>query len=305
METNTKKNNVPALVICAIAFIGCLFINSRLSRSGNNPYGGLLGQIEVVASLLMVLLAKKTGFIAACVLNGINAVIILFTQVIMAGRISALPGVFVSLISIVTLGIIYYYVSKNERINNQLSESYEKAVEQTKLLQEKDESLQFLAYYDTLTSMPNRAKFMEELNNDISKVKQTSILYIDIDNFRYINDTYGHSIGDELLKIYADKLKTICKNDVFAAKIGGDEFGVVLNESFGQNELRDFTAKVAQMFSEPVSLHGDKYTVTVSTGAAVFPTDSRSAELLFRCAETAMFSAKANGKNQLFLYARR
>jgi diguanylate cyclase (GGDEF) domain len=165
------------------------------------------------------------------------------------------------------------------------------------------------AYKDALTGVGSKTAYNRKIIELTALMeqgfKEFAIVVMDVNRLKFINDTYGHSIGDELLKIYADKLKAICGTDVFAAKIGGDEFGVILNEKFGQKELMDFTSTVAKIFSESVALHGDIYSVTVSIGAAVFPTDSRSAELLFRCAETAMFSAKANGKNQLFFYAGR
>ena len=303
---NKKTNNTVALVICMIVFMGCLGLNSVLSRSGNNPYGGLLGQLEVVASLLMVLFANKLGFIAGCVLNGINAVVILFTQVILAGRTAALPGVAVCIISIGTLAIIYYYVSKNRRINKELSDSYEKAVEQADELKKKDESLRFLAYYDTLTSMPNRALYIDKLNERLKETKSSTVLYIDLDNFRNINDTFGHNLGDDLLVRYAEKIQKVCGDDIFAAKIGGDEFGLILGEDYKQSEaVNSFAAKIANVLSEPINIRGDVFSITASFGAANFPKDTRSSEDLFRCAETAMFTAKANGKNQLCFYVRR
>ena len=306
MENNKKKNNIAVLVICVLVFVGCILTNAVISRSqGSNSYAGLLGQIQVVASLLMVLFAHKLGFIVGCVLNGSNALFVLVMQVIIAGRPSALPGVAVSSISIVILAIIYHYVSKNEKILSELSDSYEKQVEQTKLLREKEESLNFLAYYDTLTSMPNRASFMDELNGHLNKAKATSVLYVDLDNFRLINDRFGHSTGDELLKIYAEKIKSVCGTDIFAAKIGGDEFGLIFGEEFDQKRIMNFIQDISNALAESVSLHGDVFSITASYGVANFPKDSRSAEILFRCAETAMFTAKANGKNQLFFYVGR
>ena len=293
-------------MVCAIVFVGCILANAVISKSqGSNPYAGLLGQIQVVASLLMVLFAPKTGFIVGCALNGSNALFVLVMQVIIAGRSSAMPGVAVSLISIVTLAIIYHYVKKTTRINAELSDSYEKQVEQTKLLQDKVEALHFLAYYDTLTSMPNSASFMDELNQHLIKAKATSVLYVDLDNFRLINDRFGHSTGDELLKIYAEKIKALCGDKIFAAKIGGDEFGLIFGEEFDQNRIMNFTEDITSALKESVSLHGDVFSITASYGVANFPKDSRSAEILFRCAETAMFTAKANGKNQLFFYVGR
>lgn len=306
MDNKKNKLIIPVLVICFIVFSGCLVVNAVLSRRPEGTHlGGLLGQLEVVASLLMVLFAGKAGFIIGVACNSVNAGIILVSQVIIAGRTNALPGVAVSVISIVILAVLYHYVSKTQRINAELTESYEKAVEQAEELKEKDESLRFLAYYDTLTSMPNRALFIDELDKKIISKKNTTILYIDLDNFRHINDTFGHSLGDDLLKIYAKKIQKLCGNDILAAKIGGDEFGLILGESFDSNDIvNTFAGNIAKELFEPINIRGDVFRITASYGVARFPTDTRSAEDLFRCAETAMFTAKANGKNQLCFYVR-
>jgi diguanylate cyclase (GGDEF)-like protein len=306
MGKKNRKDNIPVLILCSLVFNACAAYNAISASRGHNGLAGVIGQIEVVASLLMVLFAFKKGFIAGCIFNGVNAFFVLFMQVIKADNKGALPGCAVSLISIVTLSIIYHYVKKTRKINDELSESYEKAVEQANLLKEKDESLQFLAYYDTLTAMPNRAMFIDNLNERLKESKNTTILYIDLDNFRHINDTFGHNLGDDLLKIYAERLHKLCGKEIFAAKIGGDEFGMILGEEYASAEMvNNFAASVAREFSEPINIRGDVFSITASFGASNFPNDTRSAEDLFRCAETAMFTAKANGKNQLCFYVRR
>ncbi|MCR5121071.1 MAG: GGDEF domain-containing protein [Ruminococcus sp.] len=312
MGKKNRKDNIPVLIVCVLVFIGCVVFNAvatRRSAQGGGGIAGLsgvIGQIEVVASLLMVLFAFKKGFITAILLNGSNAMFVLFKEVIGSGHTSALPGVAVSLISIVTVSIIYHYVSKTRKINDELTDSYEKAVEQANMLKEKDQTLQFLAYYDTLTGMPNRALFIDKLNERLKESRNSTILYIDLDNFRHINDTFGHNLGDDLLKIYAERLNKLCGNDIFAAKIGGDEFGLILGEDYALPEMvNSFAGQVAREFSEPINIRGDVFSITASFGASNFPNDTRSAEDLFRCAETAMFTAKANGKNQLCFYMRR
>lgn len=277
-------------------------IDRMASVGSSNAYNGVIAQVQVLVSVVMVLLARKKGFITGAVLNGVSGAHTLLLQVIARHNMNALPGAVISFITIVIIFILFYHVDKNDKATEELNESYQKAIEQARLLQDKDESLRFLAYYDKLTSMPNRELFMENINDRISESRMTTLVYIDIDNFRYINDTFGHNLGDDLLVRYAEKITNLCGDEIFVAKIGGDEYGIILDEKYSSDEVMAFVGELARIFSEPINIRGDVFSVTASFGAATFPNDTRSAEDLFRCAETAMFSAKANGKNQLCFY---
>lgn len=322
MGAKKKKNNEILVLILGIIFYCVCFaftstINARNGRSiaqGNGPievngisvtaFNGVVSQFQVLITVIMVLLAKKKGFIAGLVLN-IGGTISALVQVFgPAKNINALPGIFINVITIVTIYILFYYVTKNDKATEELNESYQKAIEQAQLLKDKDESLRFLAYYDRVTSMPNRVMFMDNINERINAQRTSSIVYADLDDFRHINDTFGHNLGDELLVRYAERLTKLCGEKIFAAKIGGDEFGLILPEQYSADDVMSFIGDVARAFSEPVNIRGDIFSMTASFGVSIFPTDTRSAEDLFRSAETAMFSAKANGKNQLCFYRR-
>jgi len=319
MEPKKKsKLDLIVVVVGALIYIALFVINGRMAGagpggppSGGAPKGagtsgmnGVLGQIMLVDSITMVLLGKKKGFIVASVLNFLNAGWVLLTQVIRGGNSGAVPGVVVSALSIGICFIIYFYVAATKKMTDELTESYQKAIEQTRLLQDKDETLRFLAYYDKLTSMPNRELFVDNINDRIKETRMTSLVYIDIDNFRNINDTFGHNLGDDLLVRYAERITNLCGDKIFAAKIGGDEFGILLDEKYSAEDVMRFVGELSKVFSEPINIRGDIFSTTASFGVSIFPTDTRSAEDLFRCAETAMFSAKANGKNQLCFYRR-
>ena len=319
---NRKKNNNDILitVVGTLLFIVCFtfttIINARngqsLAKTGQpievggisvTAFNGVVSQIQVLITVIMVLLAKKKGFITCIILNGLGCFSALF-QVLSANNLNALPGIFINIVTIITIYILYHYVAKNDKATEELNESYQKAIEQAQLLKDKDESLRFLAYYDRVTSMPNRVMFMDNINERINAQRTSSVVYADLDDFRHINDTFGHNLGDELLVRYAERLTKLCGEKIFAAKIGGDEFGLILPEQYSTDDVMSFIGEVARVFSEPVNIRGDVFSMTASFGVSIFPTDTRSAEDLFRSAETAMFSAKANGKNQLCFYRR-
>ena len=344
METKQKSNNnVIVLIICAVLFMICWFVQGKvqtspnppaiqaaenmekiieqygidkdqamsvmgplqgLTKSGNASIQGVLAQLQVLLSIIMVLTNRKRGLIVATACNLFNSFYLLFFAVIKSGGKSVPPGIIISLVTVAIAAILYAFLAKNEKMHKELSDSYQEAIETNRIIQEKDEVLQYLAYYDRLTQMPNRQMFMENLEENIASGSECHVIYVDLDDFRRINDNYGHTTGDELLVAYAKKIESLCGDDAFAAKIGGDEFGIILGSGLTADDVYVFVTRMSEIFDSPVDIRGEVFTTTASFGAASFPQDARSAEDLFRCAETAMFSAKTGGKNQLCFYRR-
>ena len=257
---------------------------------------GIISQFSALSTVLLVILCNKPGYIASVVLNGLSSLYTLIFAVILRSNLTALPGVAIPLIGILTNTVIFFYLNRTIKMHAELNESYEQAIENNRIIQEKDEVLSYLAYYDRLTQMPNRQLFMENLGEEYT------VIYSNLDNFRQINDTFGHSLGDELLLKFAQRLEGICGDEIFSAKIGGDEYGFILPAGYQQNDVIQFIGKLQGAFGEPIEVKGERFSLTASFGAATFPNDARSSEDIFRCAETAMFAAKTNGKNQLCFY---
>ncbi|MBP3761293.1 MAG: GGDEF domain-containing protein [Ruminococcus sp.] len=273
-------------------------------RVDNTGMSGIISQFSALLTVLLVILCRKPGYIISTVLNVIGSIYTLGFAVIYRGNIGALPGVAIPLMGVLTNTIIFFYLQKNRKMHNELNESYEQAIENNRIIQEKDEVLSYLAYYDRLTQMPNRHLFMENLEERVNNNEEYIIIYADIDNFRHINDTFGHGVGDELLVKFAQRIEGVCGEEIFSAKIGGDEYGFILPAGYTQNDVVQFVAKLQGVFGESIEVKGEHFSLTASFGAATFPGDARSSEDLFRCAETAMFAAKTNGKNQLCFYMR-
>jgi len=272
--------------------------------AGNTSFNGVTSQFMVLFTVTMVMSSRKKGLITACILNGFTAIRILII-VIQKQRMQSLPGVAIAVVTIIIAFVLYGFLAKTDKMVNELNESYEQLSEQNRAMKDKDDALNYLAYYDRLTQMPNRQMFMETLENNVKNNEKCSIIYADLDDFKIINDTFGHGTGDELLKIYAERIEKICNDNDFFAKIGGDEFGIILDSHYSPEDIVLFIGNMQRVFNEPVVVRGDNLSRTASFGIAVFPDNARSAEDLFRCAETAMFTAKQNGKNQYFVYQRR
>jgi diguanylate cyclase (GGDEF)-like protein len=169
------------------------------------------------------------------------------------------------------------------------------------------ESLQHLAYHDSLTALPNRGFFSKLLNHGISQAqrhkKTLAVLFIDLDRFKYINDTLGHEAGDALLQEVARRLKGALRESDTVARLGGDEF-VVLVEDVGDKSAMGVVAhKILTALLRPFVTLGQEFHVTASIGISFYPSDGPDERSLMKHADIAMYRAKAEGKNNFQFYS--
>src|SRR5712664_685078 len=169
------------------------------------------------------------------------------------------------------------------------------------------ESLQHLAYHDSLTALPNRGFFSKLLNHGISQAqrhkKTLAVLFIDLDRFKYINDTLGHEAGDALLQEVARRLKGALRESDTVARLGGDEF-VVLVEDVGDKSAMGVVAhKILTALVRPFVTLGQEFHVTASIGISFYPSDGPDERSLMKHADIAMYRAKAEGKNNFQFYS--
>lgn len=169
-----------------------------------------------------------------------------------------------------------------------------------------EERVERLAYYDALTSLPNRNQLYEQLSTHIAATKRNhcegAVLFIDIDDFKRINDTLGHSIGDELLLVLSNKMQAQLRADESLARLGGDEFILSIpNISKDQDSAADHASNLAErmlkVISAPIELSGHFFSIGASIGIATYPSVASDIEQLLRFADTAMYQAKAAGRN--------
>ncbi len=158
----------------------------------------------------------------------------------------------------------------------------------------------YLATHDDLTGLPNRSLFEDRLAQAISAVtrrrQKLAVLFLDLDGFKAVNDSFGHDVGDALLKQVAARLSATVRDGDTVARYGGDEFTVLVDEA-GGDELVSLTRRILESMFAPFEAGRHEIAVSVSIGIAVFPDDSRDLPTLMRCADTAMYRAKAEGKN--------
>ncbi len=162
-----------------------------------------------------------------------------------------------------------------------------------------DERITHLAHYDALTDLPNRSLFREQLDDALTMLQrgeQLAVLYIDIDEFKSINDSLGHPVGDELLKAVAGRLSGCLKQTDSAARIGGDEFAIIQTEVERPAEITDLVARIYEAIREPYECAGHLLTTDASIGIALAPDDATDLDQLLKNADLAMYAAKADGR---------
>ncbi|MFN2329868.1 MAG: putative bifunctional diguanylate cyclase/phosphodiesterase [Chromatocurvus sp.] len=193
-------------------------------------------------------------------------------------------------------------------------------------LKRQEDRLRYLAYYDPLTNLPNRRSFNEQLNRILKRAQRTgtcaALLFIDLDNFKRINDSIGHGRGDRLLVEIAKRLSNELREEdainyfsgtagdevarearnTEIARLGGDEFTVVLSDVKDTRDVEVVGARIIASLSQPIALHSHNPVVTPSIGIAMYPQDGIDADSLVRNADTAMYAAKADGRSCFRFY---
>jgi diguanylate cyclase (GGDEF)-like protein/PAS domain S-box-containing protein len=161
--------------------------------------------------------------------------------------------------------------------------------------------IRFLAYHDTLTELPNRALAQERFNLAISFAArnggQVALLILDLDNFKAINDTLGHNVGDRLLQVIAGRLHQCVRQTDTVARLGGDEFLIVLTDVGSLDDAASVANKVLTLLPDAVKIDGQALSVTASLGIAIYPGDAQDMEGLMKKADVALFVAKDAGRN--------
>jgi len=170
-----------------------------------------------------------------------------------------------------------------------------------------EEKIHQLAYYDIVTGLPNRGMFLERLHQTLSQAQRdkdkVNLIFLDLDNFKDINDTQGHDIGDKLLRSVAERLSACVRDSDVLARLGGDEFVVVCPSASAQESVAVVIQRIMAIFKTPFEIEGRQIFTSASIGIAVYPDDSMDASTLFRCADTAMYQAKNDGRAQFRFFS--
>ncbi|WP_051531552.1 EAL domain-containing protein [Clostridiisalibacter paucivorans] len=190
-------------------------------------------------------------------------------------------------------------ISQRLKTENQLTNT----IEEYKQAQKK---IKYMAYYDSLTQLPNKINFKSMLTNYISNAikdnTKIAILFLDLDNFKAVNDTFGHSTGDTLIKKVAYRLKSISTGQVSVARMGGDEFILSITNIYSRREIIDTLEEIINLFNTPFNINNRNLYISASIGISIYPDNGVTEQSLFRNADVAMYKAKKQGKNKYHFF---
>ncbi|MDC7230382.1 MAG: GGDEF domain-containing protein [Sphaerochaetaceae bacterium] len=177
---------------------------------------------------------------------------------------------------------------------------------ETEILQKVAAKLEVYANYDALTGLPNRRIFFTKLETIVSKAKTNAIkcalLYIDLDSFKVINDTYGHEVGDRVLVTVGRRLLNCVRETDFVARLAGDEFAIIMQDIEDTNQAKQFAMRVHSVLQEPIAIDTITCSINASIGISIYPEAGDNGEALLRNADAALYEIKKHGKGGIGIY---
>ncbi len=186
----------------------------------------------------------------------------------------------------------------------QIAQNLQNKIDAQILREQEIQNLYNLAHYDNLTQIPNRFLFSIKLDEVISRATRKngtfSLFFIDLDDFKVINDTYGHGAGDAILQSVSENIKKVIRTEDTFARISGDEFSLIIEDIDDTHYLEQMAQKILNAVATPVQYYGDTLQLTCSIGISRFPHDSRSKKELLFLADSAMYKAKQKGKSNYY-----
>lgn len=297
-----KKGSYIRIVLCVILYVLLVFLQNALSNSTETSLRtlaqptiqGIITQLQMIIVIYLVLKEETLGFITAILLN-IASIMSTIIFMLRTGLTSPLPGTISYIATLLIALLISHYKRKTAaniyKIDNQRRD-----------LEESEKKLYYMAYYDSLTGIHNKDWFIENLNSAIDFARENNymlgVIFADMDSFKAVNDTMGHSAGDMVLQQMSKRISSCIRTVDAIARFGGDEFLIMVSNLKDLEELYAITDKVMDAFKTPVSVQGKEHFVTTSLGVAVYPTDGEDSETLIRNADIAMYLAKNQGKNK-------
>ena len=209
-------------------------------------------------------------------------------------------------ILLLTFGFAAYSSRAVGRIELRLMDAQSDLEATLQKVQEQKEALRHMAQHDALTPLPNRVLLLERMEQMFARAKHNrthaAVLFIDLDRFKEVNDSLGHSRGDELLIVVSHRLLSNIRNQDTIARLGGDEFVILLEDLQSTAAIGPIADQLITAMQQPIVVDGNTLYITTSMGVAVFPEDGQEAETLLRDADAAMYRAKDEGRNTYRFY---
>ncbi len=172
---------------------------------------------------------------------------------------------------------------------------------------ETGERLEFLAFYDPLTGLPNRSATLSRLHEILAGAgrgsRRAGLLFLDVDGFKQVNDTLGHSAGDIVLVEISQRFRSALRKGEYVGRVGGDEFAILFPDFSTDDQIQEAAQRIAAVLAQSFDVHNHSFELAASIGISIFPSDAVTAEELLRCADAAMYRAKQSGGRNICWYS--
>lgn len=169
-----------------------------------------------------------------------------------------------------------------------------------------EEKIEYMAYHDTLTGLPNRMALKNKLNKILSgslpNIHNGALMFLDVDNFKFINDTYGHGVGDEVLREIGYRLKSIENDNTFVGRLGGDEFIIIANDINDIEQIKNLASYIQDIFKNKFAIYDREIFLSTSIGIVLYPENGTKIDELLKNADSAMYKSKLYGRNRYMLF---
>lgn len=312
-------------VLCLLLFLLIVIIETRTT---SDTITGILAQFQVMISVYLVVSAVKNGYIIGVSINIIQFLLVA-VNVIYRGNIRSAPGLILPICTIVTITIIYVFSRRLNQKYEEIKEQKEELVtlyeelavtegelfnqnkqllEYNQDMKENEEKLNYLAFFDVLTELPNRKMIINRLDIlitlSLEKKMKFSMVFIDLDNFKRINDSMGHHAGDLLLQEVALRLKAAIHPDDMLGRLGGDEFALIIQRQLEEDEILEYLESLRKEILKKFYIEKTEITISASFGISVYPRDGDNSTDLLKCSDTAMYKVKEDGKNGVQFFSK-
>lgn len=279
-----EENKIAFLLVGLYILISLMLISSStLNIFDSDVVRGIAAQIQIIL-LFYLTLRIKNGFMFALILN-VFSFSSITAMVIINKDLSFLPGIITYLTTLIIITAIKNY---QEEINLKIKE-----------LNSKQEELKYIAYHDNLTEIANRELLIKKLDQLTSKNDKFNLIFIDFNNFKKINDSWGYKIGDDILKEAASRLSQIINKNDFIARMGGDEFAVVEQRNLNCAQLNKYIRKIKRNMEKTFKIEDREISLRSNFGISKFPEDGKNAKDIIKSADIAIYKAKNNPSNDI------
>lgn len=313
LSVNTVSQWITA-ILCLVFFVILAVLDSRLNTIAD--VGVILSQIQVFISIFLTIRVKKWGYVLSVLLN-LLLILSVSLSSINHPDMHVKPMVIIPISTIFIVSIIYLFIVNYHRkiaeitinnnklaiLNDELAITHDELAEQNKLLiaynqiiKANEEKLSHMAFIDMLTELPNRKMLISRMDQLITSTEEPdihfAIAFIDLDDFKQVNDTLGHHVGDLLLQAVAAKLKDAIHSDDMLGRLGGDEFALIIRRALSDDALYRYIETLRHLLIDNLIIENKPLPVRASFGLSRYPEDGSTSAELLKSADHAMYRAK-------------